>query len=604
MCGILGIVSDAFSDRGAFESALSTLKPRGPDDQGVSVEQGAMLGHTRLSILDLSSAGHQPMVSADQRFVIVFNGEIYNFEELRRELEAEGVPFRSHSDTEVIVELFARRGEACVERLRGMFAFAIWDRQARSLFLARDRLGIKPLYVFRGPGVLAFASELKALCALPNGPSRPSKAACASFLAWGSVPTPLTMLEGVSGMAPASVATFQRGEMRERTYWDFPSGPPRHRTRDEAIEALRPELLASVKLRCIADVPLGAFLSGGIDSSAVVQLMRSAGQSEVRTFSLAFPGTELDESHHASEVARRFETQHSVVPVTDDMVRDCLPGFFAALDQPTCDGINTYLVSKFAKQSGLTVALSGLGGDELFGGYPSFRRAARLGPLLARTPRKALGLLPLGARLGPKKLAKLEVLGLSGSAHARLYALSRGLFAPHEVTALLGGARMPEPTLPEPVGEVSAFHGAMQLELRRYTHDQLLRDSDVFGMAHALEIRVPLLDHRLVEVVSQCAPELMLRGHKALLLDALPRSLPRSITHRPKMGFTFPFDRWMRGPFRSLVEPVLRDPSDSSGLLCRAQTSRIWEGFLAGRVHWSRPWTLFVLGRFLARFGA
>jgi asparagine synthase (glutamine-hydrolysing) len=609
MCGILGFVGPALPDATSFERALDTLARRGPDDAGVFSEPQALLGHRRLAILDLSREGHQPMRSADGRFVIVFNGEVYNFQALRAELEAVGQPLRSTSDTEVILELYAREGPACVRRFRGMFALAIWDLERKELFLARDRLGIKPLYIARRGQALAFASELKALRAL--GFSEVNGDALRAFLTWGNVPAPDTALRGVTCFPAGSWARFVDGELETHTYWDIPTDVG-HQSREEVLEALRPALRESVALRCIADVPVGAFLSGGIDSSAVVSLMRAVGQRDLRTFSITFPGSDLDESGYAAQIARVFETHHTAAAVDSALVRDALDDFFTVLDQPTCDGVNTYLVSRFAKEAGLTVALSGLGGDELFAGYPSFKRAQRLGPLLAATPARLRSAAGAALSRVHPRLAKLESFQVPGAAMPQMYLASRGLFTPSQVAALLSPELAAErqaavderellPTLPL---THSAFHDTMRLELRRYMHDQLLRDSDVFGMAHALEIRVPLIDHEVVEIVARAPAHVVVQGEqKALLRDALPTALPRACTDRRKMGFTFPFAAWMKGSLRPMIEDGLLS-TDPSGVLSTAAVREVWQGFLAGQVHWSRPWSLYVLRRWAGQITA
>lgn len=612
MCGILGIVTPGLSAAPPldpapspsphlvrFQRALDTLARRGPDDQGVYDEPGVTLGQRRLAILDLSHEGHQPMVSADGRFVIVFNGEVYNFEELRKDLNRAGIKLNSRSDTEVILELYAREGARCVERFRGMFALAIWDKRERELFLLRDRLGIKPLYYTLHGGTLAFASELKALRALGAAPGGIAPQALRDFLLWGSVPSPEGFIEGVRSLAPGTWARFKGEALRCETYWDIPRDGVHYRTRAQALEALRPALKESVALRCIADVPVGAFLSGGIDSSAVVSLMRAVGQRDLRTFSMVFPGTDLDESPYAAEIARVFETRHTAAPINARIMRGALDDFFSVLDQPTCDGVNTYLVSRFAKKAGLTVALSGLGGDELFGGYPSFKRAQHFGPWIARVPQVGRDLVSRAAGLHPR-LAKLEAFGFRGTTMGQMYLATRGLFSPAQVQALLApdyrGDLDPLRGLPvDP--EASPFHATMRLELRRYMLDQLLRDSDVFGMAHALEIRVPLIDHKVVEIVARTSPDVVLEGgQKALLRDALPQPLPSMCTERKKMGFTFPFDRWMRTSLRADLEAELLSARPGDPFAQHA-VEAVWREFLAGRVHWSRPWSLYVVRR-------
>lgn len=598
MCGILGIVGDQQPEPAVFAAALRTMIARGPDDEGILREPDLSLGHRRLSIQDLSPAGHQPMISADGRYAIVFNGEVYNFRELARELKDDGFILRSGSDTEVILELFVRHGPSCLPRFRGMYAIAIWDRRDRALYLARDQRGIKPLYFIHRGGTFAFASEIKALRALPGLRTEILPSAVADFLAWGSVSSPHTVFEGIECLPAGTWAVLRDGKLSKYRFWSIPVAPTRIHSKEHAIEVLRPALIDSVTLRCVSDVPVAAFLSGGIDSSAIVMLMRHAGQSALRTFSLGFPGTGLDESSHAARIAKIFDTDHTNMSVTDDMVEEGLDGFFAAMDQPTCDGVNTYFVSKFAREAGLTVALSGLGGDELFGGYPSFKRAHRAARALGFVPSALFGLAAPLAFQFHRRLAKLELLGVAGSPHARLYALSRGLFAPRQVRGLMR-APYQQGALPEPTPGASAFHSAMQLELEHYTQDQLLRDADVFGMAHTIEIRVPLIDHLLIEKVAEIDPLLLLDGQKDLLCAALPTPLPSECTDRSKMGFTFPFDRWLRTTWRPAVESKLLDSASVPAFLDAGRIAGVWRDFQAGRLHWSRPWALYALLRFL-----
>jgi asparagine synthase (glutamine-hydrolysing) len=609
MCGILGYLGKRDFDVEAFGRVLDLMRNRGPDDRGICYEPEVLLGHRRLSIIDVSLGGHQPMGSGNGRYQIVYNGEVYNYVALRAELESKGVAFRSRSDTEVILELYLREGPECLKRFRGMFAIAIWDRVERRLFLARDRMGIKPLYVWRFPGGIAFASQVKALRALPGGPREINPEAVVQYLLWGSVPCPITILKGVESLEPATWMTWRPcGDETKQRYWTFPEGPPIYRTRGEALEALRPKLIEAVALRCIADVPLGAFLSGGVDSSAIVCLMREAGQKDIRTFSVSFPQTDLDEGPYAVKVAEQYETLHENISVTEGMVRAELDNFFAAMDQPTCDGLNTFMVSKFARQGGLTVSLSGLGGDELFGGYPSFRRAVRLVPFISLFPRLAIWIgVRAGAQLG-ERYRKLEGLALKGQSVDRLYYLSRGLFTPSQIRSLvspdlLNAAGPPEETvlsgLPES-GNGSPFGATQVLELRRYMHNQLLRDSDVFGLDNSLEIRVPFIDHEIVEAVRQSASDVLLEGTpKALLMDALPQALPRLCTHRRKMGFTFPFDVWMRGPWGQVTKRLLVEQVNASDdAIFRAEGIRnVWAQYQKGCLHWSRPWCLLALVR-------
>ncbi|HVT02765.1 MAG TPA: asparagine synthase (glutamine-hydrolyzing), partial [Thermoanaerobaculia bacterium] len=525
MCGILGVLGRNEITDEQFAAARDTMIARGPDDAGSFAEREVHLGFRRLSIIDLSAAGHQPMISADGRYVIVFNGEIYNFRALRSELEADGARFRSESDTEVILEMYARQGAATVKRLRGMFALAIYDRKEEDLFLARDRMGIKPLYLWRFPGGVAFASEIRALRALPGGPSTINRQAIREFLHWGSVPEPLTMFEGVEPLGPATTLLWKAGVEKKEVYWDFPQGPPDIIKRGDAIDAVRACLKEAVTLHCISDAPLGAFLSGGIDSSAIVSLMREAGQEKISTFSMSFPQSELDEGPYAIRVAEELGTSHSNISVTEQLVKGELDDFFAAMDQPTCDGFNSYMVSKFAKQAGLTVSLSGIGGDELFAGYPTFHRSERLVPILSRLPGFLRNFASREGSRFSQRLRKLENLSIDRDPALATYRLLRGLFSPSQVDALLArpllqirNSKSEIRNRWRPLPLSSSDHNGditetmMQLESRRYMLNQLLRDTDVFGMAHSLEIRPPFLDHELVEIMFRIDPERILEG--------------------------------------------------------------------------------------------
>jgi asparagine synthase (glutamine-hydrolysing) len=626
MCGILGLIGPRACDAEAFGRALDVMKNRGPDDRGVYEEAECLIGQRRLAILDLSPAGHQPMTYADGRYVAVYNGEVYNFLELRRDLESEGARFTTRTDTEVVLALYAREGTHCLDRLRGMFAIAIWDRQEKSLFLARDRMGIKPLYVWCRPEGIAFASEIKALRALPGGPFDVEPEAVVQYLAWGHVPAPLTATKGVECLMPATWLLWKNGSSTRRSYWDFPvcapAGSPStngfvYRSRGQALEALRPALQRAVAYRCISDAPLGAFLSGGIDSSSVVALMRSAGQKDLHTVSISFPQTRHDEGPYSVKVAEQFGTYHTDVSVAAQTAERELDGFFAAMDQPTCDGFNTFVVSHIARQVGLTVSLSGLGGDELFAGYAHYRRVLRTRWWVEAFPRSAMRAAAWGAANLHPRYAKLEALAIPGPSLARLYYAARGLFAPSEIRKVINPDLLAQTALgrgdassllpPMPPGcsldglSRSVFHTLAAIELRRYLHDQLLRDSDVFGLARSLEIRVPLIDHELVELIFQTDSAVVLEipaGHspKSLLVDALPSPLPRLCTHRPKMGFTFPFAEWVGSAWKGRVESRLL--AETAGPAVNADgVRRCWQEYLAQRKSWTRIWGLYVLMR-------
>lgn len=618
MCGIFGVVtqSQAEAARLDSEAARRALTHRGPDDAGRFDGEAAgvrcTLVHTRLSIIDLSPGGHQPMPSGDGRYQVVFNGELYNHAEVRRELEALGVRFRSSSDTEVLVEAYARWGAAALERFRGMFAIAIWDTRLGTLFVARDRLGIKPLYLaeLRGGG-LAFASELRALLAAGAAPRKLSRAGLRSYLSWGSVAEPLTMIEGVRTLLPGTHATWQRGELREKSYWHLRPGPTVELSFDEAVERVRPVLREAVKLRLVSDVPVGVFLSGGIDSSVLATLASQASGGRVHAFTVAFDEEELSEAEHAAELARELGCQHHVLLLRHDGTLESeVAEALSALDQPSADGVNTYVVSKAVRGAGMKVALSGLGGDEVFAGYAYFRQFSRALHVAGSLPRATQSWLAdphLAGALGPRasQAAKLGAMLGASSSLGGAYLGMRSMFTPPQVDALLGepdpSRRDAEPTLVsgldarcDPLSLCSA------LELSNYLRNTLLRDADAMSMAHGLEIRVPLLDHRLVEAVLPLAGATKLSAHanKPLLSACVPE-LAASVHARPKRGFLLPFEAWLRGPLRDLVERELQGPELRGAGFSAEGLARIRAGFDAGHVSYARVLCLCALSSWL-----
>jgi len=618
MCGICGIYRGQPGDPSALREATArmaaSLAHRGPDDEGVWTDAlgRAALGNRRLSIIDLSAAGHQPMTASDGDVAATYNGETYNFPELRAELEAAGHRFRGHSDTEVVLALYVREGPSLVRRLRGMFAFAVWDGRTGELLLARDRLGIKPLYYAHRGGRWMFASELRAFRAAGVGPPSVDPVALAAYLRLGSVPGPLTVYEEVRELPPAT--TLRVGPNRPagvlERYWEIPQPEPGPVDVGAAIEELRARLADSVERHLISDVPLGVFLSGGLDSNAIVAMMREAGHAHIRTFSITFPEAAYDEGAEAGRLAGRYETEHTARPVTGTDLAGDLDRIIAAMDQPTVDGVNTFYVSEVTRGSGTIVALSGLGGDELLGGYPSFRRIPRLlawqraaerVPFARPAVASALAVLP-----SPRS-AKLRE-GFAAPATVRsAYLVMRGLLGAGEVRDVLR---------PGPVREAaeafdaSAALGALVtdvpeepaaatsvLELRGYMHNQLLRDTDVMSMAHSLEVRVPFLDHPLVEFAAKLPGRFRADGGapKWLLARALSGRLPPEVG-RVKRGFTFPIGEWMAGPLRPHVDAAL---ADGGGLFHEDAVVRLRARVEAGRSHWSRLWALVVLSRWL-----
>ena len=579
MCGINGIFAYHYAsnaiDRDELIRTRDQMEARGPDAAGDWISDDGHLGfgHRRLSIIDLSDGGRQPMRSTDGALVVTFNGEIYNYRELRARLEAGGRRFASRSDTEVLLHLYAEHGAAMVHELRGMFAFAIWDANRRLLFLARDPYGIKPLYYADDGWTFRFASQVKALLAGGAISREPEPAGQVGFYLWGSVPEPFTTYRQIRALPAGStliVDCIGAGAPRQyhsiaRVYSDA-ERTERHRSADTEV-VVREALRDSVRHHLIADVPVGAFLSGGVDSGALVGLMRDAGARDLQTVTLAFEeyrGSASDEAPLAEELSRLYGTRHTTRVVTQAEFTTDLPRIIEAMDQPSIDGINTWFVSKAARELGLKVAVSGLGGDELFGGYPSFRElplwvrwlaAPACVPFFGRAVRLLACRLPGIAARRPKAAGMLEL----GGSYAGAYLLRRGLYMPWELAAMLdrdtlvlGLRRL------DPLGHIakqlepcpkSAFPRVAVLESALYMRNQLLRDADWASMAHSLEVRLPLVDSKLLTAVARAAPWRAAIGSaapKALLAKSPSRSLPHHIVSRAKTGFTTPIADWLQ----------------------------------------------------------
>ncbi len=631
MCGIVGILARKTQIPPAvLEQATLSLAHRGPDDSGTVLLQETQpepleigLGHRRLAILDLSPLGHQPMQDPVTGNWIVFNGEIYNFRDLRKELDASGVQFKSHSDTEVILAAYRVWGEACLTRLNGMFAFALWDAPRKRLLLARDPMGIKPLYYYQLEQTFIFASELRTLLRTGLVPRKVDLTGILSYLEFGSVYEPWTIVEDVKAVPPGHVLTVENGSLSSREYWNPLQSSARNGSEtlggDGATTAQLPAILCDAVLsHMVSDVPVGVFLSGGIDSSALVAVLSHNGV-RASTFSLVFAEEEFNEGRYSREVARRFGSEHHEIPVSEQDMLAVLPEALCAMDQPTIDGINTYLVSAKTRAAGVKVALTGLGADEMFAGYSNFRRvptmesfSKRFGrlPKLVRRPLAASLALFQGKGDRGRKLAELAA-GAASMIHPYLvhpYFLVRTLFGAAEREALFSseGYQASQQSLDRVLQESVAASESLDpvnrvsyLESRFYMRNTLLRDSDFMSMAHSLELRVPFLDRALVEACFRIPGDKKLQGNspKSLLLASLGVELPGEIVNRPKRGFTLPFERWLRGEMRPLVEDALLKTSWDQTPIGANNVRRAWNRFLAGETSWSRPWSLFVLAR-------
>jgi asparagine synthase (glutamine-hydrolysing) len=569
MCGIAGILTTGFQQN-SLETYIQrmqvALAHRGPDDRGIyfSKNRQVTLAHTRLSILDLSVAGHQPMSLANGRYWITFNGEIYNFQELRQALITQGEQFESQTDTEVILKLYQQFGVDCIYRLRGMYAFAIWDEWEQTCFLVRDPLGIKPLYYWQSGSNLVFASELKAILATRLVSAELSQQGLYGYFMGGSVPEPLTLIEGVYCLPAGHWLQWQAGKIQQQQYWQINFGSQKISDLD-AIALAREALLNSIQHHLISDVPVGIFLSGGIDSSAVLALASQTNHHPLHTYSIAFEEPGWNEGEIAKGIARMFGAKHTECKLTATLAKELLPQFLAAMDQPSIDGFNTFCVVKVAHDHGVKVVLSGLGGDELFAGYQSFKQV----PQMVLRGQQFQRLHPIGTWLGkglarwkmPPKIKRLSDFLQQPPTSPSAYQSFRGIFAHTEACQLLSlylPACQPIPqcsipalpdALPTIADEVSF------LELSYYMRNQLLRDSDVMSMAWGLELRVPLVDQALLNTLSKIPSNIRLAFGKQLLIQAVPE-LPNWLSDRPKRGFSFPFEQWMAHEWRDYFQNV------------------------------------------------
>ena len=622
------------------------MRHRGPDEEGFLAGDarapGLALGMRRLSIIDLAG-GHQPTWNETKDVAVIFNGELYNYRDLRERLTLCGHRFSTQSDTEILVHAWEEWGEDSLTELRGMFAFALLDLRERYatspiLLLARDPLGIKPLYYTQTPEGFAFASEIRALLASGVVPKRLSQDAVTSYLLFGSVSEPVTLLEGVFSLPPGHRMLLHVPERRRvpraRPWWDLAVSPAAREPRKprdlaSAAKQLRPLLEDAVRAHLIADVPVGLFLSSGLDSAAIAALAAQA-RGGIESFTLTFPGTAFDEGELARLAANRFKTKHTEVPLSGESMVTRLDEALAALDQPTMDGINTYFVSWAARQVGLKVALSGLGGDELFAGYQTFADTPRLSKLIkcawfmpsAVRRMTAFLVAGLASRPGsPDAGRKAAAAWAYPDALPHPYFFARTLFPPGRLERVIEARFRPstvsadgvtlDPTWLgwlertadearklEPVAEVS------WLEMRTYMASTLLRDTDAVSMAQSLEVRVPLLDTPLVEFVESLPDDARWRPgkQKALLVEALSDLLPPEILGQRKCTFTLPWEEWLRGPLRARMEASFGDPAAALGAYLRPGGMRtVWADFLAGKTTWSRPWSLYVLNEWCRR---
>lgn len=629
MCGIAGRLGRSRPDEEETCSMLArALSHRGPDGEGIEklgVGDGRTLAlvHRRLSVLDLTEKGRQPMRDPATGNCIIFNGEIYNFKALRAELELAGERFVSQSDTEVLLRVYARHGLGLLDAVQGMFAFALWDAAKRTLLLAVDPLGIKPLYWYSAPdGTFAFASEVRALLDAGIVPRRADLAGLTSYLAYGAVQGPTTAIAGVQALQAGSFLTvtadgFVDGPKR---YWrpGFRPAGSSIPSRSATAERLRGLLDEVTREHLVSDVPVSVFLSGGVDST-VLAFFAARHAPRLKSFAVSFGESECSEARYAREAARTLGLDHSEMTLTAEDLLARLPHALDAMDQPTLDGTNVFVISKAVRSAGIKVALSGQGGDEVFGGYSTFRlvpRALRWARPLSFAPaavRRAAAVAWAATR-GREIPGKIEQFLREGGDALSTYLLMRQVFAPETRARLLPNGTENRSALPDalarelsdgfagldPVDAVSLF------ELRSYLGQMLLRDGDVMSMAHGLEVRVPFLDRRIVNFVASLPGPMKLETGrpKPLLLDAAAGAVPRSIWARPKQGFTFPWEEWLRGRLKPFGDEAMNDSATwgSLGFEPR-EVKRLWAGFQERRagLSWSRVWALIALREWAVR---
>lgn len=620
MCGILGCVRDSSQLNSNFDpwASLEAMAHRGPDDRGIWTSQTgvATLGHLRLSIIDLSHAGHQPMTNEDGTIWITFNGELYNFAEMRPELEALGHRFRSNSDTEVVVHSYEEWGPGCLDRFRGFWSFAIWDEKRQRLFAARDRLGKKPFYFSHDPATgFVFGSELKGLLASGSIKRALRPEALVSYLSNLQVPAPLTMLAGVNALPPATWLCLSEGQIETQRYWSPPVRRDRNVSFQDAAQQTRQLLETSVRYRLVADVPVGAFLSGGVDSAIVVGLMSQLTSRPIQTFTVGFDGDDSaeDERPAARETARRLGTDHREIEISGKAVAAEIERIVDAIDQPSVEAINTYLVSKSAAGQ-VKVVLTGAGGDELFWGYRSMVSLHRLEPLAGwwrRLPNGLHGSLlglsgRMPGRLGGRLARTLQYV--DNPARLRTFnspSSALELLRPDFAAGLLGTASDPlvEGDLDARNG-LTALETAARADLLGYLPNMLLRDIDAVTMAHSLEARAPFLDHELVEFAFSLPSSLHVYGGtgKRVLMEACKDLLPAGKPAR-KRGFDLPFDRWLRNELRPMVEDAISARSITQrGLFDWAAVHGVWQQFLAGREKYQRIWGIVIFELWARRY--
>ena len=615
MCGINGIFQKVlkFDASPLVQKMNEKIKHRGPDADGIYTSEKLVLGHRRLSIIDLSTQSNQPFFSYHNKFVIVYNGEIYNYQEVKKLIP--NYPFKTNSDTEAILAAYEKWGSECLHFLNGMFAFALWDIEKQELFIARDRLGIKPLYYHESENVFVFSSEIRAIIKSEILPKKLNISALTDYIRYQTVHAPQTIVEGIKMLMPGHHLTIKNNKVSIQKYWDATKSYNKEISKNsyaEIKQSVKELLTDAVRLRLIADVPFGAFLSGGIDSSAIVALMREVSTSKIKTFNISFEDNEFSEAKYAKIVAEKFQTEHTEIKLSPKEFLKLLPSALASMDHPSGDGANTYVVSKVTKEAGVTMALSGLGGDEIFAGYHVFNRSLWLENKnwISKTPGFLKNITSsVFSRLKPSIASEKikELLELDNFSLKNTYPLSRKVYNEKMIEALLqqnyvktnAVNQILNTTLSDELNEQGfPFLSQVSLaEINTYMQNILLRDADQMSMAHALEVRVPFLDYRLVELVMGIPDQYKIANSpKKLLVDSMGDLLPPEIVNRPKMGFTFPWQKWMQNELKSFCEERIHSLA-ARNIMNKQEVLKLWTRFLNNDpiVTHSRIWYLVVL---------
>ena len=604
MCGLAGIYGKINNEHLlSLQKMSEAIQHRGPDAEGTFSDAQVALAHRRLSIIDLSDNANQPFKVADLPYVLVFNGEIYNYKALKAAL---GTSFQTDSDTEVLLRAFHAWGPDCVKQLQGMFAFAIYNTDTHELFVARDPLGIKPFYYCYCNGLFVFASEMRALLKSHLFEPRLQSQALHSFLRYGFVPEPYTFIEGLMQLPAAHAGFVKAAEIELKAYWTVDVNQVQTQTELSDLKTL---LASAVKKRMVADVPVAAFLSGGIDSSAVVSLMSTDEEAKISTYTVALDEQSLNEAEYAQTMADIYHTEHHCLRLKAQAVLKAFDGFFDAMDAPTVDGMNVYLITQQVAQKGVKVVMSGVGGDELFAGYPGFKQWHQLKPW-----RKVLSVL--GFKYCLKALMKLSQHKVLLQLHTWLtqadapslnafYAAKRSLFTEQFLAAMLlqpvGPFALNTKGLNESESAVSDYS---LLELNNYTREVLLKDMDQMGMAFGVELREPLLDLQLLERVLKTSDNTKLKGdtNKPLLVKAMGDFMPMSLIKRPKKGFTLDWDQWLRNDLKPLMDEAVKALSQTH-LFNPKSLEALQQKYQAKHpsVNWVQVWSLVVLHQWFKR---